>query len=127
MGVLAGRLSTDLESLAACQGGVLSREQLRDLGVSREVVRQQLRARRWQRVLPGTYVTFTGPLPPLTRVWAGLVYAGTASMASHATAAWLHGLLDRPPERVDALVPHGHRYERRGSRPGVRVRQSRHF
>jgi hypothetical protein len=127
MGLLAVGVQSDVERVAAGQGGVVSREQLRELGISRELVRQQLRARRWQRALPGAYVVFTGPLPPMTRVWAGLVYAGGDAVASHATAAWLDGLADSPPDRVDVLVLHGRRHRMRGSRPGVRVRQTRHL
>ena len=91
--------------------------------MSREVVRSHLRGRRWQRVHPGTYVAFTGPLPPLTRIWAAILYAGEGAVASHATAGWLHRLVDDLPARLDVSVRHGHRH--RGSRPGVRVRQSR--
>ena len=115
---------TDLHGLAASQGGVVSRAQMRALGVSREVVRQQMRHRRWQRALPGTYALFTGPMPPMSRVWAALLYAGDEAMACHGTAGWLHGLLPTLPQRIDVQVPHGHWH--RGSRPGVRVRQSRH-
>jgi hypothetical protein len=68
---------------------------------------------------------FTGPGPPVTRVWAAILYAGDRAVASHDTAAWLAGLRADLPETVDVCVPHG--YRRRGSRPGVRVRQSRHL
>ena len=114
---------TELTWLAEAQAGAIARRQLRALGVSREVVRSHLRGRRWQRVHPGTYVAFTGPLPPLTRIWAAILYAGEGAVASHATAGWLHRLVDDLPVRLDVCVPHGHRH--RGSRPGVRVRQSR--
>jgi len=127
MGLASDNMVADIESVAAGQGGVVSRQQLREAGISREVVRQQLRARRWQRAFPGAYVLFTGPLPPVTRVWAALVYAGENAIASHQTAAWLDELVDSPPDRVDALVPHGRRQRKRGSRPGVRVRQTRHL
>jgi hypothetical protein len=109
--------------LVEAQAGAISRRQLRALGVSREVVRSHLRGRRWQRVYPGTYAVFTGPMPPLTRIWAAILYAGESAVASHATAGWLHRLVDDLPLRLDVCVPHGHRH--RGSRPGVRVRQSR--
>jgi hypothetical protein len=118
-------LRDELAELAAAQAGVVARRQLRSIGVSREVVRSHLRGRRWQRALPGTYVVFTGPLPPLTRVWAAVLYAGEEAVASHRTAGWLHSLVDDLPVRLDVCVPHGHRH--RGSRPGVRVRQSRRY
>ena len=115
----------ELAELTGAQAGAIARRQLRRLGVSREVVRSHLRGRRWQRPLPGTYVVFTGPLPPLTRVWAAVLYAGEEAVASHRTAAWLHALVDDLPVRLDVCVPHGHRHK--GSRPGVRVRQSRRY
>lgn len=113
-----------LADLAEAQCGAVARRQLRELGLGRRVVRAHLRARRWQRPYPGTYVLFTGPLPPLTRLWAAVLYAGTQAVASHESAAWLDGLRSDLPATVDVCVPHGRRH--RGSRPGVRVRQSRH-
>ena len=110
--------------LAASQAGAICRRQLRSLSVSRSVVRAHLRGRRWQRVHPGTYVVFSGPLTTRTKIWAAILYAGEAAVASHATAAWLHGFVDESPARLDVCVPHGHRY--RSSRSGVRVRQSRY-
>jgi hypothetical protein len=115
----------ELAELTGAQAGAVARRQLRRLGVSREVVRSHLRGRRWQRPLPGTYVVFTGLLPPLTRVWAAILYAGEEAVASHRSAGWLHTLVDDLPVRLDVRVPHGHRH--RGSRPGVRVRQSRRY
>lgn len=114
-----------LGELAASQAGVVARRQLRALGVPRTVVRSHLRGHRWQRVLPGTFVVFTGPLPFPTRVWAAVLYAGRNATASHDTAAWLWGLETDPPGVVDVMVPHGCRH--RTSRSGVRVRQSRHL
>ena len=68
---------------------------------------------------------FTGPLPFMTRVWAAALCAGPDATASHETAAWLWGLRDEPPGVLEVMVPHGRRH--RGSRPGLRVRQSRHL
>ncbi len=108
--------------LAEHQGGVVGRAQLAALGVPRAYVRSELRGRRWQRIHRRTYVTFTGPLPFETRVWSGVVYAGRGAVASHGTAAFLVGLSDRAPDVVDITVAHGRRV---GSRPGLRIRQSR--
>lgn len=95
------------------------------MGVSRSVVRGHLRGRRWQRAHPGVYVTFTGPLPPRTRIWAAVLYAGTQVVVSHRSAAWLNGLRPDLPATVDVTVPHGYRH--RASRAGVKVRQSRRY
>ena len=105
------------------QDGVLSRQQAVDGGVSPDTVRQHVRAGRWRRVHPGVYVTFTGPLPFRTRVWAALLHAGPAALASHRTAGHLQGLVDDAPEVVDVTVPWAHRVT---PRPGVRIHRSRH-
>ena len=112
----------DLTELAARQAGVVGRAQLLGLGVPRAHVRGELRARRWQRAHPRTYVTFSGPMPFLTRVWAAILYAGGEAVASHETAAYLQGLGDQEPRRLDVTVAHGHRV---AERPTLRVRQSR--
>ena len=112
-----------LDELSNAQEGVLARRQLTEIGIGRPFVRSQLRGKRWRRVLPGVYATFTGPLPDLARVWAAVLYAGPAAAASHHTAAWLNDLRPDLPERLDVCVAHGHRH--RGSRKTVRVRQSR--
>jgi hypothetical protein len=114
-----------LEELSREQEGVVARRQLTEIGIGRPFVRSHLRGKRWRRVLPGVYATFTGPLPDLARVWAGVLYAGPAAAASHQTAAWLNDLRPDLPERLDICVAHGHRH--RGSRETVRVRQSRHL
>lgn len=62
------------------------------------------------RVQPGVYATFTGPLPDLARVWAGVLYAGRHAVAGCETAQWLHGLRPDLPESVTVLVPHGSRH-----------------
>lgn len=120
----ADGVSAEVAALAARQAGVVARRQLLALGVSRRIVRRNVRTRRWARAHPETYVVFTGPMPPMTRVWAALLYAGEQAVACHETAAWLDGLRPALPDTVEVCVPHGHRH--RGSRPGVRVRQSRH-
>ncbi len=111
-----------LDTLAASQAGVVGRGQLVSLGIPRAYVRGELRARRWRRALPRTYVVFTGPMPFLTRAWAAVLYAGEDAVVSHRSAAFLQGLADREPGRVEIIVRHGHRVP---SRPAVQVRQSR--
>jgi hypothetical protein len=111
-----------LAALAASQDGVVARAQLAEVGVPRSFVRGELRARRWQRPFPRTYVTFTGPLPFRAKVWAALLFAGDEAVASHGTAGHLQELVDKPPARIDVLVHHGHRVR---PRPGIRVRQTR--
>lgn len=105
------------------QAGLVCQRQLLALAIDRTVVRAHVRLRRWQRVHPGVYSTFTGPLPELARVWAALLYAGEDAVACLGAAQWLCGLRPDLPAVVDVCVPHGRRHQ--PSRPGVRVRQSR--
>jgi hypothetical protein len=48
------------------QEGAVSRAQLCARGVTPAAMRANVAAGRWQRPLPGVFVTFTGPLPLLT-------------------------------------------------------------
>jgi len=98
------------------QDGVVSRRQLSAAGVSRARVRAHLDAGRWQRARPGVYATFTGPLPPRARVWAAILATGPEAAAGPLTTLWLAGVLDRPPSRLDVVIP-----ERRRVRPCVDV------
>ena len=87
------------------QAGVFGRRQALDAGVTPAQIRAELAGGRIRRALPSTYVAYTGPLTPLTRIWAALVYAGPGAVASHATAAWLWGLRDDLPDVLDVTVP----------------------
>lgn len=89
------------------QEGAVSRQQLLSRGFSQEDIRANVAAGRWQSPLRGVYVIFTGPLPPSTLYWIGLLCAGTGAMLSHATAGALWGLLtDQPVTPVHVTVPH---------------------
>ncbi len=114
-----------LVALANRQAGLVCQRQLLALAIDRTVVRSHVRRRRWRRVHPGVYATFTGPLPDLGRVWAALLYAGAEAAAGHETAEWLWGMRPDLPAQVVVCVPHGRRHQ--PSRLGVRVRQSRHL
>jgi very-short-patch-repair endonuclease len=77
---------------------------------------------RWQRMLPGVYATFTGPIGTHSRIWAAILYAGAGAAASHGTALWLWQILDDAPTVIDVVVPESRRVLRR---PGLRVHRRR--
>ncbi|MDA3626483.1 hypothetical protein OU415_13640 [Saccharopolyspora sp. WRP15-2] len=79
--------------LVDTQFGVVSTAQLAEFGVSRNALRAQLDAQRWQRVLPAVYAVFTGPLPRSTLISAALLYGGPWAVLSHRTAAEEWGML----------------------------------
>ena len=93
--------------LAADQAGVIGRAQALDLGMTPGMVRAFLDSSRWQRVHPGVYATFTGPLPTMSRLWAAILYSGRDAVVAGASALWLAGALDGPPQPTLIGVPHG--------------------
>ncbi len=110
-----------LAGLVETQAGAVSRAQLLANGVTDSQLEAQLSARRWQRIYPGVYVTFTGPLPELTQIWGAVLYAGDGAVASHRTAAWLLGIEDAFPSVVEISVPVDRRVQRQ---PGLVVHRS---
>jgi hypothetical protein len=90
---------------AELQAGIISRRQLMELGLSRMQAKAYINNGRWQRMLPGVYATFTGPVGTFCRVWAAILYAGPGAAASHGTALWLWKVIDDPPTVIDVIVP----------------------
>jgi hypothetical protein len=96
----------DWRQLVSAQAGVLDIDQIAALGVTPKTIKANVRAGRWQRVLPRVYATFTGVLPRPAQLFAALRYGGPFAILSHRTAAEEWGML--PPEEgpVDVTVPY---------------------
>ncbi len=94
-----------LAETATRQHGVLSRFQCQQAGVTEEMIYRRLANGRWQRLLPGTYATFSGPAPRNAMYAAALLYAGTDAVLSHLSAAELAGLVDQPAPLVHVTIP----------------------
>jgi hypothetical protein len=118
----AGRpVSRSVAALASGVGrsqfGLATRKQLRDAGISDRTIRRRTAMGDWGRV--GSRVIDLGSHEPSWEqgLMGALLAAGLgSSWASHATAAYLHGLLDqRRPDRYDILVPRGRRPEVAGT------------
>lgn len=122
---------------AADRQGVLSRQQLRSVGVSDAGLARAVAQGRVVRVRRRVYAL--APLPALPRflvtdqgvdptvvpfVRAALLELGPGAAAAERTAAVLRGwgLLHEPRRAVEVVVPHGHDC----SPLGVRARQARH-
>jgi hypothetical protein len=75
---------------AAGQAGMVSRTQVLAHGLSDSWLKHQVRARRWFRVHPGVYATFTGSLTWDARCWAALLRCGDGAVLGGPTAlhAW---------------------------------------
>jgi very-short-patch-repair endonuclease len=114
--------NADWVAIAELQSGVISRGQLLDLGLSAAEAKADINTGRWQRIFPGVYATFTGPIGFHSQVWAALLYAGGGAAASHGTALWLWKLVDEAPSVIDVVVPESRRVLRQ---PGLRVHRRR--
>jgi hypothetical protein len=113
--------NADLRLIAATasrQDGAITRAQLLAAGATLDWISRQVRRGRWTRVLPGVYVVHTGDLRWRTRARAALLYAGPGAALSHVSAAFHHGLRDRPGEPIHVSVPSNRRVRRQ---PGLRL------
>lgn len=117
-------MSESLEDLAFLQESVVSRTQLRERGVTRDRLKSEVRARRWQRVGAHAVVLHTGPLTEIQRWWCALFNTGAVAVLAGVTAAEASGLTWYGKESIHVLVP-------KGSRPrkpqGVVVHESRRY
>ena len=82
--------------LAGRRHGVVTRDEVLSLGVSRGQASRLVQRRILVPMWRGVYATGGVPLTPIVRL-AGAVVA-TNGAASHVSAAWLHGLLDAPED-----------------------------
>lgn len=97
-------MGAEWREVAARQAGVLAQSTLPSLGVSRSLLRNQLRAGRWQRRTHSVVTTTTGPLSWEQRLWVGVLHAGPSAMVGGLTAAALHGLRGWDRAEVTVLV-----------------------
>jgi hypothetical protein len=91
--------------LARRQQGAISRAQVLASGGSASMLRGKMRSGRWRRIWPGVYVTFTGPIPWMTRAHAALLYAGSGAVLGPRASSYLHRISKTPPRTIDVLVP----------------------
>lgn len=105
-----------LDRLAVRQHGLVTTEQLRGLGATKDRIRSQVRARRLARVRPGVYRLGGAPVTQDQSWLAALLGARAPCVLSHGTAAvaWGFAHFDTP-ERIDLLTT-----DRRPRIPGVR-------
>jgi very-short-patch-repair endonuclease len=91
---------------AGRQRGLVTRRQCLALGLHPTSLDRQVGpGGRWQRVLPGIYATFTGPLLPVHLMAAALLWCGPGSQLTAGTALALHGCRYLPADpRVHVLV-----------------------
>jgi hypothetical protein len=94
-----------VQELADSQRGMITARQALRVGATRDSVRAQLDARRWQRMYPGVYATFSGEPGRAAVLWAAVLRAGPGAALSHETAAEVYGLTWRPSRLIHVTVP----------------------
>ena len=98
-------LAAVVRDLLARQDGVVTREQLREVGFTEAAIRWHA-GRGWRVVLPGVFLMTRDNPRPRQRLVAGLLWAGERSVLSGPTAASLHGITSSGAhDRVHLLVP----------------------
>jgi very-short-patch-repair endonuclease len=98
------RLEAAVDRAAASQHGVLTRRQLRQLGMTDGAIAHAIAAKRLHRVFRGVYAaSHPQMIGQRGRIRAATLACGPGAVASHRTAAFLLGLLDRGPAVVDVI------------------------
>ncbi|WP_425956275.1 hypothetical protein [Xylanimonas sp. McL0601] len=101
-----------LRALLARQHDVVTRQQLAALGVTKDHVRCQYAAARWQAVSEQVIVTHRGPLSRSARLWVAVLGAPSGSVIGALTALDLLGLRGWGRDGVHVVVPRGATVER---------------
>jgi hypothetical protein len=96
----SSRLDPDaLSVLLANQDAVVTYGQLAELGLPRSTLTHRIRpGGPWQRVLPGVYVTQSGPATVQQRARAALLYTGPDAVLTGCEALVRHGFRRPPPD-----------------------------
>jgi hypothetical protein len=90
--------------LAHEQSGVMARRQLLELGVSRDVIRAHVAARRWAWRTESVLTTTTGPLSWNQRLWVAVLHASPGSLIGGLTATKVHGLKNWDRDLITVIV-----------------------
>ncbi len=96
-----------LRELASQQAGIVHRDQLAALGVTKNHVRSQLRAQRWQAITPNVIGLMTGVLTEGQLQRSALLHAGPRALLDDRTVLSLGGLRGWESGMTHVLAPHG--------------------
>ncbi len=90
----------------AAQHQVINRQQALACGIPRSTVNSWCRPTgKWQKLLPGVYLTVTGKPTTEQRLVAAMLYAGSRAAITGPAALRLHRLRSPGPDVIDVLVP----------------------
>lgn len=118
----AHRIDRILALLAHRQHGVVTIEQLRELGFTTSAATARARSGRLHRVHRGVYAVGHGSLSWHGHAAAAVLAVGGDAALTGASAAWIRGISRHAPARVEVVSTRRHR-----PLPGVDVRFTRSF
>lgn len=114
-----------LRRILAAQHQVITRGQALASGIADSTVTVWCRSGgKWQKLLPGVYLTVTGKPTAEQRHVAALLYAGADSVITGPAALRLHRLRSPGPDVIDVLIPWA---VKRQSTGFVRIHRTRHM
>jgi len=117
-----GALDATVAEFAAARYGVVTRRELRDLGMTSRQITRRVAAGRLHRLHRGVYAVGHTALP-LRGLWLAAVLAcGEGALLSHRSAAALWGMLSTSAPMIDVIVP---RANARRSTAKIRVHHGR--
>ena len=112
-----------LARILDAQHQVISRSQALACGLPRSTVTSwSTPTGKWQRMLPGVYLTVTGNPTPEQRLVAALLYAGPRSVITGVAALRSYRLRAPGSDVIDVVVPQGTRRQGTGF---VRIHRTR--
>ncbi|REF30812.1 hypothetical protein DFJ65_1832 [Calidifontibacter indicus] len=110
------------EQIAATQGGVVHRSQLRSQRIGRDDVRAEVAAGRWQTHGKHTVAVLAVPTEPIAAYWTAVWESGSGALLDGPAALIAAGMTGFEPRRIDVALLNG----RKGyQRAGVRIRRRR--
>ena len=92
------------EMIASTQLGLITRAQVRRLRASEAWIDRRVRSGRWDRLHPGVYALVGSPTTWERMVLAAVLAGGPRAVASHQTAAMLHGFAHARRGRIHLTV-----------------------
>jgi very-short-patch-repair endonuclease len=98
--------------------GVLTLNQARQIGLSRQAVNRRVQSGQWRQCSRGVYFVDDRPFTDAARIRSAVWAYGELAAASGLAAAWWHGLTRFAPDVVEVTVPRNSSGRRRvGSKP----------
>src|SRR4051795_4218427 len=101
----AARRASAFAEFARRQSGLLTRRQLRELGIDADYVRNQIAAKRWQACTANVVALHTGPLSGDQVAWLAVLDGGDRCVLSGLSSLHQAGLSGFSVERVQTVVP----------------------